>query len=469
MRVLAILLAGQAMASMDASILVVASPSLRADLGASGAQLELILSMYTLAFAGMVVTGARLGDVLSKRRMFLLGLTGFTIASLAGGLAPSPDALIVARGVQGLAGALMTPQVLSMIQLQFSGEMRARAIGAYSMILSAGVALGQIFGGLLVSAHLLAAAWRPALLINVPVGIVVLLAAGPGLPDVARGRRRRLDGGGAAILSAALLALVLPLTLGRAEAWPSWIWPALVISALLVAAFPAFERRVAAQGGDPLFDLGLLARPRVGAGIAVIVVVMGCYAGFIVTVTLHLQDGLRFSALHGGLICSIYASGFATASLTWTRAGAALRARLPVLGLLAMGTALLGLGLIAGAGGWQLAAIAPLLFLGGLGHACGFAPLANGLASAVRPDQATDLSGLMVTASLIGQVLGIAAFVGIYLSAAANGSGQALAITTAALAAVLLISAGAAARALAVKPKPAHRIASVDTEIQRHL
>ena len=452
MRVVAILLAGQAMASMDVSILIVASPNLRSDLGASGAQLELIVSMYTIAFAGAVVTGARLGDVLGRRRAFLIGLTAFAFASLAAGLSPTPNALIAARAVQGTAAAVMTPQVLSIIQLQFDGEVRARAIGAYSMILSTGVAAGQILGGLLVSAHVIAAAWRPALLINAPIGVVVLLAARRGLPDVARGARRRLDGGGAAILTVALLALVLPFTLGRAAGWPPWVWPSLAAAALLVVAFVTLERRIAAGGGDPLFDLDLLSLPRVAAGIAVVIVVMGCYAGFLVALTLNLQDGLGFSALHCGLIFSIYAGGFGAASLSWTRASAGVRDRLPVLGLLAMGTALLTLGPIA-RGGWQLGAIAPLLFVAGAGHACSFSPLANGLATAVRPDQAADLSGLIMTASLIGQVVGIATFVGIYLGAAPHGSAHALAITTTALATMLIASAAAAVRALTPKPR----------------
>lgn len=181
MRALLILLAGQAMAAMDGSILAVAAPSLRADLGASDAQMQLVLAIYIVAFAALVVTGARLGDVLGRRRTFLLGLAGFTAASLAGGLAPSPEALIVARGLQGAAGALMTPQVLAIIQLQFAGETRAKAIGAYSMILAAGVAAGQVLGGLLVGAELLADAWRPALLLNAPVGAMLLLGARRGL------------------------------------------------------------------------------------------------------------------------------------------------------------------------------------------------------------------------------------------------------------------------------------------------
>src|SRR3954451_9719470 len=177
MRVLVVLLAGQAMATMDQSILAVAAPSLRVDLHASDAQLQLVVAMYTLAFAALVVIGARLGDVVGRRRAFLTGLVAFTVASLAGGLAPSSAFLIVARAVQGAAAAVMTPQVLSIIQLQFTGELRARAIGAYSLVLAVGVAAGQVVGGLLVGAHLLGYAWRPALLLNAPIGVGVLLAA----------------------------------------------------------------------------------------------------------------------------------------------------------------------------------------------------------------------------------------------------------------------------------------------------
>jgi MFS family permease len=150
--------------------------------------------------------------VLGRRRAFLLGLAAFTLASLIGGLSPTPAALIVARALQGASGALMTPQVLSIIQLQYTGEARARAIGAYSMILAVGVAGGQVLGGFLVGAHLLAAAWRPALLLNAPVGALLLFAARRGLPTMAPGPPRRLDLVGSVVLSAALLTLVLPLT-----------------------------------------------------------------------------------------------------------------------------------------------------------------------------------------------------------------------------------------------------------------
>jgi MFS family permease len=449
MRVLLILLAGQAMASMDGSIMAVAAPSLRAHLHTSDAELQLVIAMYTIAFATLVVTGARLGDVLGGRRAFLLGLAAFTAASLAGGLAPSPAALIAARAFQGAAAALMTPQVLSIIQRQFEGETRARAIGAYSLILAVGVAAGQVLGGLILGAHLLHAAWRPALLLNAPIGALLLIGARRGLPRIGAGKRRRLDLPGVVVLSSSLLALVVPLTFGREAGWPAWVWPCFAVCALGLAAFIVLERRIRARLGDPLFDLDVLRLPGVAAGVGAVTLVMACYAGFLVSLTVHLQDGLRFSALHAGLVFAVYAGGFATASLTWTRARLAVRNRLPVLGPLAMGAALLGIGVIADGGGWPVLATAPLMFAAGVGHACGFSPLANRLLAVVRPSQAADLSGLVLTASVVGNVLGVAGFVGVYLGAARHGSGHALTSTTGLLAAALAVTAACAFKALA--------------------
>jgi MFS family permease len=433
MALLVTLLAGQAMASMDAEILVIAAPSLHADLHASSAQLQLIVAIYTLAFGALVVTGARLGDVLGHRRVFLLGLTTFSLASLAGGLAPTASVLIGAVALQGAAAALMTPQVLSIIQLHFAGESRARAIGAYSMVLAAGVATGLVLGGLLVTAHLLVAAWRPALLLNAPLGAVVLLGARRYLPDAAGRAQVRLDPAGAAALAAALLALIVPLTFGRDAGWPIWVWPSLAACAGAFAGFVRLERRIAARAGDPLFDLDILKLPGVAAGIGAVGLVMACYAGFLVSVTLHLQESLGFSPLKAGLIFAAYASGFASASVAWTRAGASVRDRLPIAGPLVMATALLAVGLIARGGHWPVGLMTPLLFVGGAAHACAFSPLAARLTTVVRAEQAADLSGLVLTASLIGQVVGVAVFVGIYLSAAPQGSARAFLLTTVAL------------------------------------
>src|SRR5919197_123280 len=207
---LVIVLAGQAMATMDGSIITVAAPSLRSSLHASGAELQLVVAIYTMAFAATVVTGARLGGILGHRRAFMGGLAGFTLASLVGGLAPNPSVLIAARALQGAAAALMTAQVLSIIQVQFEGERRARAIGAYSMILAVGVAAGQVLGGLLLTAHLTAAPWRPALLLNAPLGVLLMAGSLRALPHTDPTGGQRLDLGGVALLAAALLAVGAP-------------------------------------------------------------------------------------------------------------------------------------------------------------------------------------------------------------------------------------------------------------------
>jgi MFS family permease len=293
MPLLVILLAGQAMASMDGSIMALAAPSLHADLHASGAQVQLTLAIYLIVFAALVIIGARLGDVLGRRRAFVYGIAAFTLASMAGGLAPSAAVLILARAVQGAAAALMTPQVLAMIQIQFTGEARARAIGAYSLILAVGVAAGQVIGGLVIGAHLLAGAWRPALLLNVPVGAAVVVGARRWLPDIPPGSSRRLDLLGSLLIAGGLLALVVPLTVGRQAGWPAWVWPSQGAAPAIGWWFVKAERRVSRRGAQPLFELGVLSLPGVAAGVVAVVVLMGSYAGFLLSLTLHLQGALH--------------------------------------------------------------------------------------------------------------------------------------------------------------------------------
>lgn len=450
MQALVILLIGQAMASMDASILAVAAPSLKLSLDASGGQLQLIVAMYALTFGTLVVTGARLGSILGYRRAFIGGLTAFTAASLAAGLAPSAQALVVARAFQGAAAALMTPQVLSIIQLQYEAERRARAIGAYSMILAVGVAAGQLLGGLLTTLHLVPAAWRPALLINAPIGALLLVGARRWLPRMDAGDGQRLDLAGVGLLAAALLALVLPLTFGRQAHWPVWVWPSLAACAGAAAAFARHERKLAEHGVRPLLDLRLLDLPGVGAGVLAVLLIMACYSGFLITLTLYLQGGaVGDSPLQAGATFAVYASGFATASLTWTRISPRRRDRLAVAGPLLMGAALLAVGLSSADGHWPTAVTLPLLFGGGAGHAWGFAPLASRLTSSIGGANAADMSGFILTASVVGQAIGVAAFTGIYLSHVPRAPGSALVLTTAALAATTILTAACGRAALA--------------------
>ena len=189
---LAALLGAMFLANVDVAIANIAAPAIRAGLHTSGGELELVVSGYTLSYAVLLVTSARLGQARGYRRMFLAGLAGFTVASLACGLAPDAPTLIVARIAAGGAAALMAAQVLTGIQLDFTGRARARALGLYTLVLSAGAVAGQSLGGLLVSADLLGTTWRPAFLINVPCGLMLFWLARRYLPGgrPARGRTR---------------------------------------------------------------------------------------------------------------------------------------------------------------------------------------------------------------------------------------------------------------------------------------
>src|SRR5580698_8853787 len=203
--VLAIVLTGQLMAVIDNSIVNVAVPSMAVSLHASGALLQLIVAGYTISYAVLLVTGARLGDILGHRRVFLAGAVLFTLASLGCGLAPSVGALVALRFVQGAGAAAMIPQVLSLIQRSYTAPgPRARAMSLYATVISGGAVLGQVIGGLLVSANLFGSSWRPVFLVNVPVGLLILACARL-LPAGRFEGVRLLDLPGLAVLTPAVL------------------------------------------------------------------------------------------------------------------------------------------------------------------------------------------------------------------------------------------------------------------------
>src|SRR5262249_13161441 len=290
--VLAILLAGQFMAVLDASVVNVAAPSIHAGLHASGAGLQLVIAGYTITYAVLLVSGARAGDLLGHRRLFLAGLAVFTLASLGCGLAASTSQLVVLRLVQGAGAAAMIPQVLSLIQRTFSGQRRAAAMSAYSAVLAGGIVVGQVAGGLLISANLFEATWRPVFLVNVPIG-AVLIAAGSRLLPAGRGEAGRgLDIAGVALLTPAVLAVILPLVLGQPEHWPAWGWLVLGSSAVLLGAFTLAERRLAARGGSPLVHGRILGLAGVPTGIAALFTVMTVFGGMFFSLALHFQGGL---------------------------------------------------------------------------------------------------------------------------------------------------------------------------------
>jgi MFS family permease len=415
---LAIVLTGQIMAVLDVNIVNVAVPAMHATLGASGAGLQLIVAGYTIAYAVLLVTGARLGDIFGHRRVYLGGVALFTLASLGCGLAPSSGMLIGLRFVQGAGAAVMIPQVLSLIQRTYTAPgPRARAMSLYATVISGGAVLGQVLGGLLVSADLFGSSWRPVFLVNVPVGLLVL-AAGRLLPAGGFDGVRTLDLPGLAVLTPAVLAFVLPLVLGQPLGWPAWGWVLLAASLAGFALLGLVEQRVAARGGQPILPRALLGLPGMVAGLGGLFVTMGIFSGWLFGQALELQDGLGESALRAGLTFVPSGVAFAVVSMNWRRLPARYHGWLPVLGFTVNGAGIVWSGALlhtgGTGGGWLYAALA----VAGAGMAAAFGALMSQVLSRVPVRLAADASGVVVTVVQLGVVVGIAAFGSLYLNLA---------------------------------------------------
>jgi MFS family permease len=423
--VLAVVLIGQFMAVLDASIVNVAIPVMHAGLHASGAGLQLIVAGYTITYAVFLVTGARLGDILGHKRMFLTGAAAFTLASLGCGLAPSAGALIGLRFVQGAAAAVMIPQVLSLIQRTFTDPgARARAMSRYSTVLAGGAVVGQVVGGLLISANIANLTWRPIFLVNVPVGIVLLVVGSKALPATEAVRERKLDLPGLALLTPAALAFVLPLVLGQSLGWPAWGWALLAASLVALAALPRVEERVR----QPILPKALLKQRGIPSGVAGLFVVMTAFGGWFFAMALQLQDGLGESPLRAGLTFVPAAGTFALVSLNWRRLPARTHNWLPAIGFVLNAAGLVALARVGtheGIGLYVFGAVA------GAGMATAFSPLMTRVLTRVPVALAADASGVIVTVNQLALVVGVAVFGTIYLNVVGRlGTGQAAAHAT---------------------------------------
>jgi MFS family permease len=414
---LVVLLAATFLTAADNSIVNVAVPAIRADLKASGGEVQLAVSAYFVTYALLLITGARLGDLFGSRRVFLVGLAVFSTASLACGLAPGATILIVSRAVQGVGAAIIVPQVLSGIQLSFEGRDRTRALGLYSLAIAGGAAAGQALGGGLVSADLFDTSWRPIFLVNVPVGIAAIAVGSRYLPSNS-GRDARLDLAGVATLSVSILLLLIPLMVGRDVGWPVWTWVSLAASVPALAAFVAIELREARRGGYPLLNIEVVRNPVIAWGLLAQTFVTVTASGLLFALALYLQDGLGKSALYSGLALLSWTIAFGLAGPTLDLLPDRLRHAASPLGFLILSLAYLALalsGLAAPPDGLLLVA---LLGLGGLGIGWGFTGLVDHLTAFVPPNHAADLSGVIGTNSEIFGAVGIATFGTAYLAIA---------------------------------------------------
>jgi MFS family permease len=448
---LPVLLVGPFMAQADATIANVATPSIHNDLGASGSLLELVIGGYLIAFAVLLITGARLGQTYGYRRVFLLGVGLFTVASLLCGLAPNSIALVLARILQGFGAALMFPQTLTGIQINFDGDKRVGAIGLYAIALSSGAVVGQFVGGLLISADLAGTQWRAIFLINLPVGLLVILAGLRYLPPDGHRISRRLDLVGVAALSVALVLFVVPLAVGRGAGWPVWTWACLGLSVPAFGGLLTMQRRVAARGGEPLVAVSELARPAISWALVTLMIATGTYYALLFTVAHYLQQGRGYSPAVSGLTLVPWVAAFGLAGQLVRRLPASAARRAPVFGCLLLSAAYAAIAVTTLSGHDNLPLLVTLLGIGGLGLGVQFSALIAHLTATVPVQHAADISGVSGTIMLIGGAVSIATFGTLYLGLATHAI-SAFGDTTIALAAAALIASMAAYRATRLAP-----------------
>jgi EmrB/QacA subfamily drug resistance transporter len=291
-----------AMELIDVTIVNVALPTIEAGLHATPTELQWVIASYPLAFAVALISGSRLGDRFGRKRLFVGGLVAFTLLSAACGLAPSADALIAFRALQGLGAAAMVPQVLSSLQVLYAPHERGRAMGAFTALAGISTVVGPVLGALLTEADLGGAGWRAIFLVNVPVGILALAAAVRWIPESRAERRPGLDPVAVAVLAAGLLAVLLPLTLGHELGWPAWGYALMAAGVGILVQFVRGQARISRGGGEPLVNVHLYRGRGFASGTAVQVLLFGGLSAYFLAQTIYLQAGLGWSVLRAGLI-----------------------------------------------------------------------------------------------------------------------------------------------------------------------
>ncbi len=411
-------LLGAALPLIDFFIVNVALPTIDHDLHAGAAMLEMVVAGYGVAYATLLVLGGRLGDTIGRRRLFLWGLAAFGLTSLACGLAPDAGTLVGARVAQGAAAALLLPQVLATIQATTTGKRRAKAVSLYGGTAGVSSAVGQVLGGLLVSADLAGTGWRAVFLVNVPIAAAAWLLAARTVPETRSPRPTRADVPGTVLLATTLITLLLPLTEGRAAGWPLWSWALLAVFPFAGAAFLYVERRAERAGRTPLIPPSLLRIPSVNSGLAVIVPFSLGFGGFMFVVAVALQNGLHYGPFAAGLSLVPLCVTFFLASLAGPRLVRRFGRRVVIAGSLIQGTGLIALALTVHTSwpGTSVAGLAPSMAVLGFGQGMVLPVLLRIVLSELPVAQAGVGGGVMVTTQQSGLALGVATLGTLFLA-----------------------------------------------------
>jgi EmrB/QacA subfamily drug resistance transporter len=462
---------------LDSTIVNVAGPAIQGDLGGSNADLQWMSASYVLALAVLLLVGGRLGDIFGRKRMLLIGIGGFTAASLACAAAQSPEMLIGSRAVQGTFGALMLPQVFGLIRDLFPPAEMNKVWGLFGPVMGLSAVLGPIVGGGLLDADVLGSDWRSIFAVNVPLGIAAFAIAARFVPAVApSARSTRIDLGGAAIAATGMLMLVYPLVQGRELGWPAWVLAMLVASVPVLGLFAYHQLRRRRAGATTLIEPSVFARRSYVAGIAFSLFFFGAIGGIMLTLGILLQVGLGYSPIGAALTMAPWAFG----AILGSGFGGAMMHKLGRT-ILHVGLALMALGLLgqyamletAGAGvdHWDL--LAPNL-VGGAGMGMIFVPLFDVILGAVDERELGSATGVLGSVEQLGIALGVAVLGTIFFGIAGEADGAAafvdaaettslvtVGLTALAFAAGFLLppkprAGGHAAPAVAPEPAPAY-------------
>jgi EmrB/QacA subfamily drug resistance transporter len=412
---LLLLCGAQFMLVLDVSVVIVALTAIREDLGFAAADLQWVVSAYALTFGGFLLLGGRAADLLGRRRLFVLGLALFTVASLAAGLSQSATMLVVARAVQGLGGALVSPAALSLVTTLFhDGRERNTALGVWGAVAAGGGAAGVVLGGVLTQAL----DWRWVFFVNVPIGVLVLLLLPRRITET-RGPRTSLDLLGAATVTAALMALVYGLSRAERTGFADGTTLALLGgAAVLLVAFVLVEQRVAA----PLVPLGIFRRRTMTGADIVALVLAAEIAALSFFGSLYMQEVLGFTALGTGLAFLPMTVVIAVVS----QIGARVVGRTGTKPLLLSGLVVLALGLtwlarLPDRGSYAVDLL-PGFLLVALGVGLGFVASTIAATANIPDDQQGLASGLVNTAQQVGSAVGLAVLATVAAAAGTTAS-----------------------------------------------
>ncbi len=426
--VLAIVLVAEVMDLIDGTIVNVAAPSIHRDLGGSTATLQWFGAAYTLDFAVLLITGARLGDLIDRRRLFGIGVAGFTLASVGCAAAPSPAFLIAMRVIQGGFGALLIPQGFGMIKAVFADDEVQKAFAAFGPVIGVAAVISPILGGALTSGDLFGLGWRDVFLVNVPLGIAGLLGCMRILPRTNRAEGTRLDPGGAVIMSLAALALVYPLVQGRELGWPVWVFGVFAAGLLGLVAFAVYERR---HGDRALITPSLLSNAAYKSGLVVALCFFASMIGLNLVLSLFCQLGEGFSALRTGLTLAPFAVGVAvTAGPSYPLAQRFGRISMQV-GFAVMGAGLVLLAIMVSGAAHLVSpwALVPGEFLAGAGMGLALPPLFDFILAGVKEHEVGSASGVLNAIQQFSGALGIAVFATVFFAYLDGGHTPITAVT----------------------------------------